>query len=124
MIEIHPIRDKDELLYLYFSADLVMNDSSIAVVASDGDEIIGYCLFDLNKDNLVITSLQPIDDIMLADGILRAALHVGVENFVTTAFYCENLDGDIFAKLGFIKNADTRELNVSKLFSSCENCKK
>ena len=122
MIEIHPLRDKDKLSVLYNQAKLDMNEHSIAVVASDGDEALGYCLFDMNDDNLLVHCLSPQDDIMFADGLLRSALHVGVENGVNKAFYSVNAPVELFRKLRFIKDDSINELNVQLLFSSCENC--
>ncbi len=122
MIEIHPLREKSELAELYKNSGVLMNENSVAVTAKDGDEVLGFCLFDECKDGLVIHALEPTDDLFLADGILRSALHVGVENGIMTAFYSETAPLNVFEKLKFIKNAEKRELSVEKLFSSCQNC--
>ncbi len=124
MIEIHPLRDKCSLADYYISAKVDMNDNSMAVVATDGDEVIGNCLFDMNDDNIMIHHLEPTNDRFFADGLLRSALHVGVENGKMLAFYSENSLYTLFNSLGFIKNAEKNELNVEKLFSSCQNCEK
>lgn len=122
MIEIHPLREKDKLAKLYVESNVKMNENSMAVVCADGDDVLGFCLFDMLADSLVVHSLEPQDDLYLADGILRSALHVGVENGIVSAFYSENAPKDVFSKLKFIKNEENRELNVDKLFSSCKNC--
>lgn len=122
MIEIHPLRDKAKVDELYKKYSVAVNASSMAVVATDGDTVLGNCLFDLTAEALTVSALEPADDLFLADGILRAALHVGVENGVNTAFYTETAPVNIFERLEFIKNAENRELNVQKLFTSCKNC--
>lgn len=122
MIEIHPLRDKEKLAKLYVDSNVKMNENSMAVVCADGDDVLGFCLFDMLADSLVVHSLEPQNDLMLLDGILRSALHVGVENGIMSAFYSEKAPKDVFSKLKFIKNEENRELNVDKLFSSCKNC--
>ena len=122
MIEIHPLRDKEKLAKLYVDSNVKMNENSMAVVCADGEDVLGFCLFDMLADSLVVHSLEPQNDLMLLDGILRSALHVGVENGIMSAFYSEKAPKDVFSKLKFIKNEENRELNVDKLFSSCKNC--
>lgn len=122
MIEIHPLRDTDKLCELYKKQSVTMNEYSMAVVASDREEILGFCLFEMKKDGLLVHSLEPKEDAFFADGILRSALHVGVENGVNEAFYSESAPEKLFDTLKFIKNAENRELNVGKLFSSCQSC--
>lgn len=122
MIEIHPLRDREKLSVLYKQCGVEFGEDSIAIIASDGEEILGNCLFDLKGDHGVIHSIQPTDDFPFADGLLRSALHVCVENGKTEVFYSENAPESLFSTLKFIKNAEKRELDVNKLFSSCQNC--
>ena len=122
MIEIHPLRDVVKLAELYKSASVNLNETSMAVVASVREEILGFCLFEMNDDSILIHSLEPKDDVFFADGILRSALHVGIENGRNDAFYSEKAPETLFEALKFIKNKDTKELDVGKLFSSCKSC--
>ena len=122
MIEIHPLREKDKLAVLYKEAGVVMNGNSMAVVMADGDDILGDCLFDMNEDFIIVHCIKPEGDIMMADGILRSALHVGVQNGKMKAFYSETAPADLINKLGFVKDNENREINVEKLFSSCKSC--
>lgn len=124
MIEIHPLRDSVKLNELYKSAGIEILENSMSVVASDKGEILGFCLFDMNDDNITIHALEPKEDVYFADGILRSALHVGVENGKSVAFYSEKAPENLFKTLKFIKNEQNRELNVEKLFSSCQSCPK
>ncbi len=122
MIEIHPLREKDKLAVLYKSAGILMDENSMAVVMADKDEILGNCLFDLNDDFLIVRAIEPKDDIMMCDGILRSALHVGVQNGKMKAFYSKEAPFELINKLGFVKDKDNAEINVEKLFSSCKSC--
>lgn len=122
MIEIHPLRETEKLSELYKSSGVEMGADSIAVVAADGSEILGFCLFDLSDTSMTVTHLEPEDDVFFADGILRSALHVGVENGVNKAFYSDSAPTALFERLKFIKNVEKRELNIEKLFASCKNC--
>lgn len=122
MIEIHPLRDTVKLSELYKVAGIDLTEMSMAVVASDKEEILGFCLFEMNNDSIVIHSLEPKDDVFFADGILRSALHVGVENGKEQAFYSQFAPENVFDVLKFIKNKDTKELDVGKLFTSCKSC--
>ena len=122
MIEIHPLRDSVKLYELFKSVNIKMSDYSMAVVASDREEILGFCLFEMNDDNILIHSLEPKEDVFFADGILRSALHVGVENGKNQAYYSDSAPENLFEKIKFVKNKDTKELNVEKLFSSCQSC--
>ena len=122
MIEIHPIREKDKLVPLYKAANIELNDNSMAVVASDGDEILGNCLFDLTDEFFMLHSIEPSDDTYFADGLLRSALHVSAENNIMTAYYAKTAPVELLDKLKFIKNAENNELDISKLFNSCKSC--
>lgn len=123
MIEILPERDKAVLAPLYEQNGIEMGDDRIAAVAKFGSEVLGYCLFELTKEKLTVLALVPDDDIMLADGILRSALHVGVANEVMKAYYADSAPEAVFKKLGFI-GEEEKSLLVEKLFQSCGGCGK
>lgn len=124
MLQIHPIREKAKLESLYNKHGLCFSDDCIAVFAMDGEELIGYCLFSMSAQDISVKILVPTDDIMLADGILRSALHVAVENGKTNAYYEKTAPENIFKTLGFIKNVENRCLDINKLFESCQSCSK
>lgn len=123
MIEILPIRDKQKINELYFAENLTTTEFSMAVEARCGEEMLGYCLFDL-KDCIVVRSLTPENDPMLADGILRSALHVSVENNVLEAFWADNISEDLLKKLDFVDDLKEKRLRIKKLFESCRGCGK
>ena len=123
MIEILPERSQCALAPLYEKHNIELGADKMASIAKFGDEVLGYCLFELNKDKLTVFALEPQNDIMLADGILRAALHVGVANEVMTAFYEDSVNEQLIKRLGFIGN-EPKSLKVEKLFQSCTGCAK
>ena len=115
------LKEKDlELVDRLFSDNGVeKTEYSLAVTARFSDEVLGYCLFDLEPERIVIHKVEPIEDLMLADGILRSALHVAAERSIMNAFYSEEADEELFLKLGFIKEKAEKSLDIDKLFGGC-----
>ncbi len=122
MISIIPSKNKEQISKLFKKHNIKTDEFSGCVIAKTGDSELGYCLYRLNSESITVFVVEPQDDIMLADGILRSALHVAAENFVLDAFYTENSPVDLFRKLCFIKNETERRLNIDKLFGGC-GCK-
>lgn len=118
MIQVLPEKDINKLTELYKEKGIEFNENSMAVIARDGQEVLGLCLFEIDKDTETVFHLEPADDIMMADGILRSALHVGVTKNVTNARLGENLDKTVFQRLGFLEE-DGKTLKINKLFESC-----
>lgn len=123
MIEILPERESSRLAPLYKEKGLPLEADCMAAVAYFGKEVLGYCLFKLTSEKLTVLALNPENDIMLADGILRSALHIGVANEVMTAFYEDSAPENLFKKLGFL-GEEPKSLKVEKLFESCKGCAK
>ncbi|MDO4607895.1 MAG: hypothetical protein Q4B40_01730 [Clostridia bacterium] len=123
MISLIPIKDKEQIADFFKKHNLVPDEFSGCVTATEKDSVIGYCLYRLDSKTMTVFAVEPQNDIMLADGILRSALHVSAENFVLDAFYDDTAPVDLFKKLDFIKNAEQKTLNIDKLFGGC-GCKK
>ena len=121
MISVLPCKDKSFIFDLFDKHGIETDDSSGCVIASTDDKVLGYCLYRLDTKAITIFTVEPQSDIMLADGILRSALHVAAENFVLNAFYDDCAPKELFSTLDFIKNADEKQLNIDKLFGGC-NC--
>ncbi len=122
MLEVLPIKDFNELEKFYKDKKLALTDGSGCVVARIGEEILGYCAYTLNPDKITVVSLEPTDDIMLADGVLRSALHIADFNGITNAFYSDASLTELFNKLSFIKDAEEKSLRIEKLKESCCSC--
>lgn len=123
MISVIPCHDGVKIEELFKKHNLAIDEFSGCVIASQNDEVLGYCLYSLSKIKMTIFAVEPKSDIPLADGILRSALHVAAENFVLDTFYADCAPVDLFRTLAFIKNEDEKRLNIDKLFGGC-NCHK
>lgn len=125
MISVLPCYDENTIKTLFKKHGLATDEFSGCVIARTGLEgdTIGYSLYRLDKKSITVLAVEPQGDVPLADGILRSALHVAAEKFVLDAFYTDTSPVSLFEKLGFIKNADEKRLNIDKLFGGC-NCKK
>ncbi len=123
MITLKTIDNKQEVKEYFEKENLSYNESSNCLCASDGQEVLGYCLFDIDSKSIMIRAISPQDDIYLCDGILRSSLHVACERGITEAFYSDKAPEKIFKLLNFIKDENQKSLNIEKLFESCCGCK-
>lgn len=123
MVSVLPSNDKEYIKAVFEKAGLCVSDYSGCVTARAGDEILGECLYDMDDKGIVIKKLYPEDDLMLADGILRSALHVAAEKSAMDARYELSVSEELIDKLGFIKDREEKSLNIDLLFGGC-GCKK
>lgn len=124
MVTLSVLKDKEKTARLFSGKGIDQNENSLCLVAFDGKKDLGFSLFDITKDKAVIKYIEPLNDLSLADGILRSTLHVAAERFVMNAFYdSKTVPEDFFEKLGFIKDRKDKSLNIDKLFESCCSCK-
>ncbi len=119
MISVLPCRDRLEIEKLFNNHGLKTDEFSGCVIANEKQKVLGYCLYSLNKKTMTVFAVEPQNDIPLADGILRSALHVAAENFVLDTFYDDCAPVELFRMLGFVKNEDEKRLNIDKLFGGC-----
>lgn len=124
MIALSPISDKSEINRMFLENGLEFTEFSGCVKAKCGEEVLGFCLYDLDKNGIVIYKIIPENDLMLADGILRSTLHVAAERSIMNAFYSGEDTESLCDKLGFIVDRVEKRLNINKLFESCCSCKK
>ena len=124
MIVLAPISDKSEINRLFLENGLEVTEFSGCVKAKCGEEVLGFCLYDLDKNGIVIYKIIPENDLMLADGILRSTLHVAAERSIMNAFYSGEDIEKLCDRLGFIKNREEKRLDIGKLFESCCSCRK
>lgn len=122
MITVSPEKDKQRIKELFLENGLFFGDNSSAVTALCDDEVLGYCLYDFYEEDerkIVIHKVSPENDIMLADGILRSALHVAAERSIMDAFYSDSAGEELFERLAFIKSEKEKRLDIDKLFGGC-----
>ena len=121
MITVAPLNDKKEISEFFKKAGYDYDENSGCVLASAGKETLGFCLYRLYSKGITVLCITPEDDLPLADGILRATLHVAAERSAMDARYdgkCEVL----FDKLGFILDKNEKKLDIDRLFRGC-GCK-
>ncbi len=123
MISVLPIKDLELLKSLFQTESLTWNENAAGVRACNGDEVLGYCLFDLTEKGILIRALKPQDDAPLADGILRSALHVAAERSAMDARYADTAPERLLKSLGFVLPDEDHRLDIDKLFGGC-GCKK
>ena len=119
MITLSPEKDIKVVKKLFNDEKIEFCEFSVAVTAKDKDEILGYCLFDLTPEAITVHTVQPNNDIMLLDGILRSALHVAAERSIMDARYSETAPEAVFETIGFIKDKSEKKLDIDKLFGGC-----
>ena len=124
MLTVLPVNSADELCKIFNKSGFEYNQTSGCVVAKNGSEVLGKCLYYITDDRIIVLLLEPLDDIMLADGILRSALHVADFRGITDAVYADTAPVQLFKTLGFIKNSTEKSLLIEKLHESCCNCEK
>ncbi len=122
MLTLAPMVDKATVYKIFSEKGIVTSEFSGCVIAKNGDEILGLCLYELTAKKITVQYIEPLDDIPLADGILRSALHVAAERSVMNAFYADTVPEDFLKKIGFIKDAEQKALDIDKLFKSCSSC--
>ena len=123
MIAVLPIRDKTEIEVYFEKAGLKARGNSGCVAAKSGNEILGYCLYELCEKYINIVYITPKDNLPLSDGILRATLNMAVLRNVVNARYEGKTNEELFDKLGFILDKKDRKLDIGKLFSGCHSPK-
>ena len=122
MIVLKPTEDKNLIKQYYDKASIPFSDNANLLLATAGQEVLGFCLFDIN-DVLTVYKIEPMNDLPLLDGVLRSTLHVGCERGKNDAFYAESAPEAVFEALGFVKNKTEKRLDVDELFKSCCGCK-
>jgi len=121
MLYLAPV-SKEEAKEFYKKSVFEFSKNSGCLCCKDGETILGFSLYDLDEKKMTVKYIEPIEDIALADGILRSTLHIAAENGVMDAFYSDTLSLEFLKKISFIKNENEKRLDIDKLFKSCCNC--
>lgn len=119
MITVFPEKDIKAVEEYYKKAGFTFCEDSAAVTARSDDQLLGYCIFDIEKDTVILHDIEPKDDILLFDGILRSALHVAAGKFIFKAKYDNEKLEPMLRQLDFIIDAQKRTVNMDKLFGGC-----
>ena len=122
MISVLPVKDKAYIKELFDNLGMVYNEFSGAVEATCNNEKLGFAIYYLDNEKMTVLDIEPKNDLALADGILRSALHNAVCAKVMKAYYNDNSPVQIFEKLKFILDENEKTLNINNLFESCCSC--
>lgn len=122
MLSLSPLKDREEIKEIFEQKNIEYTEFSGVVSAVCQDETLGMCLYNLTGDKIVILHIEPLNDIPLADGILRSTLHVAAEKSIMNAFYTDTVPEEFLKKIDFIKSDTEKTLQIDKLFKSCCNC--
>lgn len=122
MISVLPVKDKNYIKALFDDFGATFNEFSGAVEATCSEDKLGFAIYYLDSEKITVLDIEPKNDLPLADGILRSALHNAVCANVTKACYNKNSPVLIFEKLKFILDENEKTLNINKLFESCCSC--
>ena len=123
MITLKTVETRDEAKPFFEKESLEYSEFSDCLCAKDGQEVLGYCLFDIKDGQMTVRAIEPQNDLMLLDGVLRSVLHIAASRNLEEAICGEKAPIGIFKTLGFLK--EDNKLNISKLYESkCCSCKK
>lgn len=92
--------------------------------ATEKGNQIGSCVYDVKGDTMTLRDITPSDNFVMADSLLRSALFVAANKGIFNVYWAEKINAELISKLGFVKNITNCSIDVTNLFSSCENCKK
>lgn len=121
MISILPM-PSEQAKKMFAEQGFSVTENAAGVQATCGTETLGFCLFDLDEKGILVRALFPQDDALLADGILRAALHVAAERSAMDARYAETAPESLLMHLQFVPDLDEKRLDIDKLFKGCGCC--
>lgn len=121
MITVSVLEDRKKAEEIFLQNGAEFTENSGCMLALCGGEVIGYSLYLLDGEKIVVYKISPENDLMLADGILRGTLHLASRRKINSAFYTDN--EKMFEKLGFIKDKTQKALDMSLLSKDC-SCKK
>lgn len=124
MLTLAPMGDRAQIESIFNEKGIAVSEFSGCVTAKNGDEVLGLCLYELTDKKITVYYIEPLNDIPLADGILRSTLHVAAERSVMNAFYADTVSEKFLNTIGFIKSAEEKSLDIDKLFKSCQSCGK
>lgn len=118
MLTVAAVKDKNRIKEYFTENGLTASEYSGCMEARCGGEVLGFCLYSLDKDEMTIYKISPENDFLLADGILRSTLHLAHRRGIANV-YCTEESKTLCEKSGFIKNAEKGLLDISLLSKDC-----
>lgn len=122
MLEVLACEEREIVQGFYAKHGLPVTAASKLVRAMLGEQCLGYCLFSLKEQTATVHWVAPAGDAMLADGLLRSALHIACRHGATAAYYDNEILEPLFEKINFLQDRETRQLKLNNLYSDCCHC--
>lgn len=115
MIKMLRITDDEKLIFLNEKEGV---NASYAYGLFDGNELLGYLLFDINDDEALLLKIR-CENNLLKDGLTRAVLNYVLLQGVSKANFSDDFEIS-FLKEYKIINDDTRKIdNIEEVFKKC-----
>lgn len=120
MIKILPLRDNVKLKELNEKHGV---SARLCYCVYDGDDIIGYALYNLDEKQGVISIVEASED-SVYDGLVRAVFASLYDFGINAATFRETVAYDRISRLNFVKNGEFSTRSIEDILYNCKNCKK
>lgn len=124
MVFYRPITDRTEILKLFPTAPLPTDKIVGAYIAEEKGAFCGKCMVEVDGQSCAISQLSvPNGDVLLAEGLLRSALHFAGNRNAYTAVCRESAFRETLLLLGFTEEDGvfTGEIPILLLGSCCKH---
>lgn len=122
MLEVLVCNEPQTVAAFYDKHGLTVTKNSKLVRAMLGEQCLGYCLFELTGEAATVHWVAPAGDAMLADGLLRSALHVACQNGAVAAYYDNSALEPLFEQIHFLADKAEKRLKLNNLYNGCCHC--
>lgn len=122
MITVNTLKDFYETKQVFEKYNVVFEPNCFCMAAKDGEETLGICLFKYEQESVIIKELQPRNDVMMADGVLRSTFFVASNRGIEKAYFDNDELENMLEKLDFILDKQEKSLKLKKIFDSCCSC--
>lgn len=120
MIQMLPLRDRSVLEELNRREG---TGSGLAYCLYAGEDMLGYLLYDMTKEEARMQALNAPDEAM-ADGLIRSAFASLLDFGVDRAVFSARFDQGLLERLGFVQDGGKTTPSIRDILYKCKNCKK
>lgn len=90
--------------------------------AVDSGKVIGWAIYSMSDDLLIIHSICPTDDLLLFDGIIRSVLFLAEQKGIQKALIAKGI-ASTARRLKLLEDGEDIIYPISSVFSGCKHCK-
>ena len=124
MLQVKPCDDATAKTFCEAESVEYINGVTTLITATENNETLGSLVYDILGNKMVIKYIEPVNDLLLSDGILRSALFIAANKSIMDIYFINPVPYELIDKLGFVKKKEDNSIDVTNLFSSCKSCKK